>query len=268
MRFPRNLMEWRGIFKDDLGFEPHASGLPTSAAPGSPEKIAILRERVDRGQRLFLPTDGKIEGPRDELYEDPGLTFKFCGTDSKGAVVGNDYAGDKHRYAIWTDCKPDKQPSRNAKPVRLLYVQAVASYVDSFERDAELAAILAHAKKLNAEFVGVVPLFSARVKTERELADRAYPVTEFGLQWIRWLATQMTRVVVCWGEMPMLERHVDVLWLLNRTCSCQIYSLSEEGKWPPPVNRVSEPKIYRFDVKAVIAEREEESEEDGDDGDD
>lgn len=253
MHFPRTLDEWAEEFNDDLGFEPIDVPKPTDAAPGSPDKIAILRERMERGQRLFHARDC-FRGNPDMRYEDNPITFSFVGSEKYGAVVGFDFDNHKHRYAIWTECKPAKLTGR-MKPQKLLYVPATASYVDSFEKDPELAAIKKHAEANNAEFVAVVSLFSARVYTERELAKINYPVTELGYQWLRWLARRVNKVVVCWGETPSLDRYADVLWLLNRTCSCQIYSLSESEKWPPPVNRLSEPLIHRYDSKSIIAER-------------
>lgn len=35
---------------------------PTTAAPGSPDKLAVLAERVQRGQVLFHPYDARYPG--------------------------------------------------------------------------------------------------------------------------------------------------------------------------------------------------------------
>lgn len=268
MRFPRNLYEWTRTFKDDLGFEPSKSGEPTDAPPGSQEKIAILRERVERGYRLWLSKDYKRvdcvseEAMASRVPESDGVGFEYAGNERYGAVVGQDRSGHKHRYAIWAELGKGESP----KGKRLLYITATASYVDSIDKDPELAAIKRHAELLGAEFIAVVPLFSARIQTERDLVDLPEPITEVGFAWIRWMAQHTGRVIVCWGETPALARHIDVLWLLSRTPECKVYSLDEE-KWPPLINRFSAPTIYRYDYRKFhedIAERET-LEQDGDD---
>jgi len=35
---------------------------PTPAAPGSPEKIAVIEERASLGRRLFHPADARFDG--------------------------------------------------------------------------------------------------------------------------------------------------------------------------------------------------------------
>lgn len=258
MRFPRNLFEWSRTFKDDLGYEPMGVGSPTEATPGSPDKIAILRERVERGQRLWRDGDHSV------MDDTPPIEWNYAGSESYGAVVGKDREGNKHRYAIWTELGTRESPQAK----RVLYVTATASYSDSFDKDPELSAIRRHAKLIGAEFVAVAPLFSARCHNERELAGRSEPFTELGLQWIRWFTRQVGRVVACWGETPQLERHVDVLWMLKRTSrNCQVYSLDESADWPPQVNRMSEATIHKYDFQSIVAEREAlERDEDDDDG--
>lgn len=256
MHFPRSLREWAREFNDDFGFEPSTNGRPTEAEPGSPEKIAILRERVDRGQHLWSAGDSsKI------AIEDPGITFSYAGSERYGAVIGKDRKGHKHRYAIWTELTASESPRKR----RVLYVTATASYSDNFDKDPELAAIKRHANLLGAGFVAVSPLFSARVHTERELAGIAEPVTEFGVQWIRWMAKNVGKVVICWGETPALSRHLDVLWILKRTVrNLEVYSLAEEADWPPPVNRLSAKDIFKFDIASILGDRDEmEGEPDG-----
>jgi len=39
--------------------------VPTSALPGSPEKVAVLEERVARGEMLFHPADARVDGLRE-----------------------------------------------------------------------------------------------------------------------------------------------------------------------------------------------------------
>jgi len=198
------------------------------------------------------------------MDDTPPIECKLAGNELYGAMVGLDREGHKHRYAVWTELGLVESPLSK----RVLYVTATASYTDSFDHDAELAAIKRHAKLIGAQFVAVAPLFSARCRNERELAGRSEPFTELGLQWIRWFTRHVGRVVACWGETPQLDRHVDVLWMLKRTSrSCQVYSLEDNSDWPPPVNRLSDKTIYKYDYSSIVAEREALEEDANGDGD-
>jgi hypothetical protein len=45
---------------EEMGWEPHSWPDPTNASPGSPEKIAVLQERINSGQQLFHPRDERV----------------------------------------------------------------------------------------------------------------------------------------------------------------------------------------------------------------
>jgi hypothetical protein len=240
MRLPRTAFEWAEMFHDDLGFAPREAPSPTRAAPGSPAKVAVLAERARRGQALWAEADAK-----DLLFqeiESPD-THEVCGSEAYGAAVGMDRAGRKHRYALWWT-------NEQASGGKMLYVPATAGFADVVSRDAELAAIAQHASCRGARQVAVVPLFSARVTSQRELETLSYPITEYGLLWMRWLARHADVIVCCWGEIRLLNRYQDCAWMLHRTAQKRIYSLSSSLFWPPPV-RDRTAAIHRYNYRAA-----------------
>lgn len=259
---PKNLFEWSDLFNDDLGFEPISLGAPTDSAPGSPEKIAAIDERLARGQSLWHPDDARDDDfvigeslERDLFTVD---TYQVAGSGKYGAVVGKDRSGAKHRYALWC-----KLPNMKPRPLKVLYVTEGCGYVDSFDLDSELSAIRRHAKLHGAGFVSVVPLFSARARDASELRNADYPVTGIGLLWARWLAKYCDRVVACWGKTTRLERNVDVLWMLSRTArGGHVYTTSEDATYPEKM-AVQSFGMHRWDYKRLISDREmEESDDD------
>lgn len=46
----------------ETGQRPRPASRPTSARPGSPQKIAVLRERFENGEELFHPQDAILLG--------------------------------------------------------------------------------------------------------------------------------------------------------------------------------------------------------------
>lgn len=259
---PRNLFEWSDVFNDDLGFEPISLGYPTDAAPGSPEKIAVIDERLARGQSIWHHDDAKdenfVEGETLDGDEFGVDSYSIAGSGKFGAAVGKDRAGGKHRYAIW-----NMQDVSRPKPLKLLYITEGCSYVDNFDVDAELKAIRSHARMHGAKFVAVVPLYSVRARDPGELRKSEYPITGIGLLWARWLAKYCDKVVACWGEANRLERNVDMLWMLSRTArGGQVYSVSEDATYPEKLTVRNGVGLYRYDYKKLIADREMEEVDD------
>jgi len=225
---PATLQEWRAVFGDDLGFETNVDPRAVSFPPGHPDKIAELRSRVSRGQRLWHPDD-KREDWGDFVFD--RSTWKAYGDQSFGVVVGMDRK-DRHRHAIW---KAIAEPLGNQK---LLYINARAGYVDSFQKDRELEQIYRHARRMGASFVAVCSLFTARCKQVKDLHERESLITGGSMQWMRWLAGWVDKAIVCWGETPLMNRHADVLWMLSRTTiKGHVWCVSSSGdEWPREVS--------------------------------
>jgi hypothetical protein len=53
----------------DEDYEPRKQGLPTGAKAGSLEKLFIIADRVERGERLFHPGDNPILATIAEEFE-------------------------------------------------------------------------------------------------------------------------------------------------------------------------------------------------------
>lgn len=239
MELPRSLFDWTDVFKDDSGYEAMEEALPTQEQPGSSGKVAVLHERLLRGQHLWSDADagaGEAIGGRAK--------FKHAGNKSYGAIVGEDSHGHRHRYAIWTAL-----PSKRESPFVMQYVPPFASYVDDFDKDHELKAIKRHAMLHGATSVAVTPMYSARIRTERDFVNIPEPITSAGLLWIRLFAKNVQRIVACWGETTMLARHVDVGWTLGRTRSV-VYSTEENNPWPPMITRMTGPDLFKWDFYA------------------
>ncbi|MCR9294650.1 MAG: DUF1643 domain-containing protein [bacterium] len=250
--FPENVFEWNALFNDDYGFEPGKPGMPTTYPAGSPQKVAILRERVMRGQKLWHPQDPVIQFV-DVAVDSDG--WKTVGSVKSGAIVGRDISGARHRYAIWKELE-------GSGPA-LLYVPAKTGYADSWDDDEQLAAIECHAEKQRASFLAVAGLYTRRVASDLEFRRAEQLVTSMSLVALRWLARNCDRVVVCWGQAEQLNRNLDVLWLLSRTSrKCQIYAENRTGP-PEPITWDSRGWLQRYDYrKALEGYQLDEDEED------
>lgn len=245
--FPRNVHQWAKAFNDDFGFEAWQESRPTQARPGSHEKIAVIMERLSRGQRLWH-ADDLTEGPFEYSVDDEG--FRVKGTEESGAVVGSDREGATHRYGLWKHL--------GGTGPKMLYIPALAGKVDLFDVDEELSAILQHAKANSASLVIVASLYSVRVKSVVEMRSKEYPITSLGMLWVRWFAKFADRTVVCWGDVKTLDRSTDVLWMLGRTSkNCQIYAAAESGD-PPPITKQSPYSLVKYDYRAIAEKRQRE----------
>lgn len=251
IKFPGNVFEWQKAFGDDLGYEASIQPEPVDSLPGSPEKIAAIIERLSRGHVLW--SEGDVgDGVSEPVYD--ALEYRVVGSESYGAVVGVDQEGHRHRYAVWKYL--------GGKGDRLNYITHTAGYRDCFESDRELALVLKHATTHGASFIAVASLFSARVNSPKELRDCAYPITELGMLWLRWIARYCDKTVACWGDASQMERNVDVLWMLSRTSvGRHVYAvgLTEAGN-PCPIS--SQRNMERFEYREMIADREEEEADD------
>lgn len=250
---PRNVFEWSDMFNDDLGFAPSSVGDPVDFDPGSPEKVSVLVERVNRGQSLWNVGDKveHIEPTDDEDFDE----YRFAGNQDFGAVVGHDPGGGKHRYVLWTK----QAPAKGVKPSgTMLYITESAGFVDSFRLDEELRFISDHSAKHGAEFLVVTSLFTARVAKPFDLRNQDYPITSASMFWARWMVKWVDRVVICWGDTDRLDRPIDFLWMLSRTAyGGRVYSVAESAKYPPKV-RANTAGLYLFDYESLIAKRREE----------
>lgn len=54
---PTSVQEWVKVYGAEDAFVPRAKPKPTQAIPGSPEKIEILRQRVEQGTALWHEQD-------------------------------------------------------------------------------------------------------------------------------------------------------------------------------------------------------------------
>ncbi len=53
----KTIDQWLAVFNNDMSFVPDPAPEATDAAPGSIEKIEVMRRRLERGQQLFNPND-------------------------------------------------------------------------------------------------------------------------------------------------------------------------------------------------------------------
>ena len=91
MELPKSLFDWSDLFNDDMGFESMEEALPTDEQPGSSGKVAVLHERLLRGQHLWNDKDAGAADLTDKTI------FKQAGNKDYGAIVGEDSSGHRHR---------------------------------------------------------------------------------------------------------------------------------------------------------------------------
>jgi hypothetical protein len=259
---PLSLFDWLDEFNDDLGFEASSYSRACDSPPGSPEKIAMICERISRGQSLWHPEDAKLREAPDVGCE-PINSYKITGDIRSGSVIGVDNSGGKHRYAMWMSQDVLLRSGRKrARDIRWLYVIEHPGKVDSWDRDDELFAIREHAIENQVSFIGVVSLYTARMKAGDEISSVAVPVTSISLVWARWMARYCDTIVGCWGRgEDYLNRDVDMLWLLSRTVSGgHVHVSSETPNFPGKLGYYKDASIVRYDARAVIEQRRIEDE--------
>jgi len=259
IRFPQNVFEWSKAFGDDLGYEATRLPRPVESPPGSPEKIAAIIERLGRGQALWIGGDA---GDAQYAYE--RVDYRVVGDERFGAVVGKDPEGRRHRYCVWIHLGGHGE--------KLHYITAAAGYRDSFGEsettDRELSAIRKHAESRGASFVAVGSLFSARVLAESEVKRLSYPVTGVGMLWLRWMTRYCDKSIACWGDTKIMDRAVDVLWMLSRTSigrHVYVIGLTPAGFPSPILQAEGCGEIERYEYRDIIADREREEGSDDDD---
>lgn len=237
-------------FRDDWGFEAVSLGKPTKAKPGSVEKVAELRERVERGFCLWHPED-QLE--LNTTIKSDLKTYRTIGDDLFGVMIGEDQFGHPHRFAIWSKIKKERER------YRVLYVPETTSYVDSFDRDVELSAIYRHADLCGASHVLVCSVFSKRCRSYREFhGSHSEPMTYLTTCLMRKLACLVDRVVVCCGDNGTNVIATEVIWALSRaTKDGLVYAVEKGCKMPPPVTRFTAPIVYEYPVEGQPAIEDE-----------
>jgi hypothetical protein len=68
----RLVMSPTQAYRNDCAFEPIGLPNPTSAKPGTPEKVDVLRKRLEAGEQLHHPQDAWGNSPPDP-FEDTNL---------------------------------------------------------------------------------------------------------------------------------------------------------------------------------------------------
>ena len=70
---PKSLDEHLDEFKSDDGYEPSALPQPTDFPPGSPDKVQLMRERLERDEHLWHPNDAAAEWRKNLYHEITGI---------------------------------------------------------------------------------------------------------------------------------------------------------------------------------------------------
>jgi hypothetical protein len=82
---PRNLQHALDFWKHDLDFEPLHIPEPTTARPGSEEKIRVFQERLAKGEDLYHPDDEQLVATK----ETSSLMHLFVVAEAKQKRAGN-----------------------------------------------------------------------------------------------------------------------------------------------------------------------------------
>ena len=65
----KNIFDEIRLKQHDEDYEPRREGLPTGAKAGSLEKLFVIADRVEKGERLFHPGDNPILATIAEEFE-------------------------------------------------------------------------------------------------------------------------------------------------------------------------------------------------------
>ena len=72
-----------------LDFDPRPATIPTAAEPGTPAKIAVMIERIRRGQTLWAPGDASHEHRMSDRIRLPALSARYNDQDQwRGVKLG------------------------------------------------------------------------------------------------------------------------------------------------------------------------------------
>ena len=58
----RNVFDWIVLHETSDGFKPRPASQPTTARPGTAEKIAVLAARLEAGEELWHADDATLDG--------------------------------------------------------------------------------------------------------------------------------------------------------------------------------------------------------------
>lgn len=77
---PRNVFEAIIVDGDESQFVVRPASRPTSARPGSEEKVEVLRQRVEAGEALWHPDDERVLTDRPSSYTDNCIMRRIYAT--------------------------------------------------------------------------------------------------------------------------------------------------------------------------------------------
>lgn len=202
---PSTVREWILKYEDDFGFVPSRADAPTDAPPGTPQKVSVFKERLEKGMHLFVLGDNN-QGRREERYCDPPLRTEWRGNEMCGAEFST---CGKYRYRLWRHW---------AKGLPVVgFIGLNPSTADELKLDPTLRRIRNFAQSWGCGGFEMLNLFGYRSTDPKPLYEVDDPIGDGNDRAIRVTVASCSYVVVCWGIHGAIEaRSAQVLWALSR----------------------------------------------------
>lgn len=254
LRLPKTVDEWIERFTDDFGYAPMTRGRPTSASPGSLEKIEALRSRVENGQPLFMAEDhidsetlGLYPTLRERKHSDVPLKTIWKGNEIAGAEFSE---CERYRYRLWRHWA-------RGLPVAC-FIGLNPSTADERKLDNTLRRIKGFAQSWGCGGFEMLNLFGYRATDPEDMLRQEDPVGAGNDRAIRLTVQHCSYVVACWGENGAFRgRSSQVLWAIRKTISKHsVYCLGLTRPVPgglDPKTKYPQPRHPLYIKKAVEA---------------
>lgn len=232
-----SLPEYISANQDDFGFEPTGRALPSSQTlPGSSDRIELLRQRMERGEPMFV--EGDAIPSVCEAYLDRWGETVDRGTSLCGATFSK---CDNYRYRLWRYW--DEDPNKMVA----CFIGLNPSTADEQQLDPTLRRLKSFAMQWGCRGFEMLNLFAYRATDPKDMMRQEDPIGCGNDRAIITTAERCSFVVCCWGVGGSHKlRSARVLWALkNRLGKRRLHCFGITKKYRSsldPTREVGQPK--------------------------
>jgi hypothetical protein len=108
LQIAANVFEQIALFGEVADFEPRPASCPTMALPGTPAKIAVFQDRLERGEEIFHKEDPQLDYSTADAAALGHVRYKriHCGGRKLGSQAKKPSI---YRAALEVDVAPPKR---------------------------------------------------------------------------------------------------------------------------------------------------------------
>lgn len=229
---PTDCNKWVERYKDDFGFVPTSVALRTKTAPGTTDRIEVLRQRIVAGQPLFVRGDVTLSPQCTKYAEDMSGTV-WKGSEREGRELSR---CGRYQYRSWVrwDMNPNKP---------------YAAFIGLSPSDAQKSSMRAARKMALTWGCGgfeMVNLFGVITGPSSKMLSVPDPIGDHNDRAIRLVTESASFTVCCWGVGGShLDRSARVLWAVRKRIDSErllCFGLTEKREsWLTPGKLVGQP---------------------------